>query len=162
MPGSIIFVKIANMRTVAQLLSSKAPVFNTIEPEALVLHALNLLNSLNLSYLVVKEDDAYRGLFSERDYARNVILRGHASHNTPVREVMTVDLPVVMMSDSIERCMQLINAHKTRYLLAYNEDQFAGVITIHDLLREVINNRELVFDKATVEALVDQGEEGIF
>ncbi|TCZ70156.1 CBS domain-containing protein [Flaviaesturariibacter aridisoli] len=150
------------MRTVAQLLTTKPPLFNQIGPNALVLEALNLLNSLNLSYLVVTEDGQYRGLFSERDYARNVILKGHASNSTPVREVMSVDLPIVNVEETIEQCMRLMNAHKTRYLLAYDDEQFVGVVTIHDLLREVINNRELVFDRATVSALVDQQEEGIF
>jgi len=150
------------MRTVAQLLATKAPVFNVIEPDALVINALNLMNSLNLSYIVVKEDEAYRGLFSERDYARNVILKGHASNSTPVRDVMTTDLPIVDVQDSIERCMQLMIAHKTRYLLAYDGDEhFSGVVTVHDLLREVINNRELVFDAKVASELLNQ-EEGIF
>ncbi|RYY40918.1 MAG: CBS domain-containing protein [Chitinophagaceae bacterium] len=150
------------MRTVAQLLASKASASNVIAPDALVLDALSQMNSVNLSYLVVKEGEAYRGLFSERDYARNVVLKGHASNNTMVREVMSVDVPVVQVDESIERCMQLMSAQRTRYLIAYEGDRFAGVITIHDLLREVINNRELVFDSATVSALVDQHEEGIF
>ena len=150
------------MRTVAQLLATKPPVYNLIEPGALVLDALNQLNALNLSYLVVKENDQYRGLFSERDYARNVILKGHASNATAVRDVMSVDLPIVRVGETIEQCMRLMNAHRTRYLLAYEDNEFRGVVTIHDLLREVINNREEVFDSATVSALVDQQEEGIF
>jgi CBS domain-containing protein len=150
------------MRTVAQMLAAKAPASNVIEPGALVIDALNLMNSLNLSYLVVKEGDAYRGVFSERDYARNVILKGHASNTTHVSEVMTVDLPVLETSDTVERSMQLMITHRTRYLLAYKDnEQFAGVITIHDLLREVINNRELVFDRSITSALLDQDEEGI-
>ncbi|TCJ12462.1 CBS domain-containing protein [Flaviaesturariibacter flavus] len=150
------------MRTVAQLLATKAPHFNVIEPGALVINALNLMNSLNLSYIVVKEGDVYRGIFSERDYARNVILKGNSSNSTRVSEVMTVDLPMVDTGDTVERCMQLMIAHKTRYLLAYNDaEQFAGVVTIHDLLREVINNRELVFDKSITTALLNQDEEGI-
>jgi CBS domain-containing protein len=151
------------MRTVAQMLASKAPVFNVIEPGALVINALSLMNSVNLSYLVVKDGDKYCGIFSERDYARNVILKGHASNSTHVSEVMAVDLPVVELSDTVERSMELMIAHRTRYLLAYDGDeQFAGVITIHDLLREVINNRELVFDKGITSALLDQDAEGIF
>lgn len=150
------------MRTVAQLLAAKQPVSNVIAPGALVLDALNQLNALNLSYLVVQDGSGYQGLFSERDYARNVILKGHASNSTPVREVMSTDLPVVPLSETIEQCMRLMSAHRTRYLLAYDGDRFAGVITIHDLLREVINNRELVFDREAVSALVDQHEEGIF
>ncbi|RYZ21177.1 MAG: CBS domain-containing protein [Chitinophagaceae bacterium] len=150
------------MRTVAQLLATKSPVFNVIEPGALVINALSLMNSLNLSYIVVKDDETYRGIFSERDYARNVILKGKSSSSITVSEAMTIDLPIVETSDTVENCMQLMITHKTRYLLAYDgEERFAGVVTIHDLLREVINNRELVFDKSITTALLNQDEEGI-
>jgi CBS domain-containing protein len=150
------------MRTVAQLLANKAPAFNVIEPGALVINALTLMNSVNLSYLVVKDGEQFRGIFSERDYARNVILKGNASNSTPVSDVMTTDLPVVERTDTVERCMELMIAHKTRYILVYDGNgQFAGLVTIHDLLREVINNRELVFNSNITAALLDQDEEGI-
>src|SRR4028118_1023884 len=125
------------MRTVKDIINSKTKAFNSIHPGTLVINALNLLNSINLSYVVVMEDDQYKGIFSERDYSRNVILKGRSSDSTSVAEVMTVDLPVVESADSVEHCMNLLILHKSRYLLAFEQDQFVGVITIHDLLREV-------------------------
>jgi CBS domain-containing protein len=149
------------MLTVQQVLYSKTKPFNTISPDTLVIDALNLMNSVNLSYLVVMDDEEYKGVFSERDYSRNVILKGRASNSTKVSEVMTVDLPMVSFTDTVEQCMLLMNSHKTRYLLAYDDDEkFAGVITIHDLLRQVINNREAVFDSNVATQLLDNEESG--
>lgn len=149
------------MLTVKNVLESKDKPFNTVALDTLVIDALNLLNSVNLSYLVVMDGDEYKGVFSERDYSRNVILKGRASNSTKVKEVMTSDLPVVNFNDTVEQCMYLMNSHKTRYLLAYDENKnFAGIITIHDLLRQVINNRELVFDSSVARQLIDNDESG--
>lgn len=148
------------MRTVHDLLMSKPVVFNNVEPETLVIDALQMLNSVNLSYLVVKEGDQFKGIFCERDYSRNVILKGRSSANTKVEEVMTTDLPIVDVTDSVEHCMNLMISHKARYLIAYHDGQFAGIITIHDLLRQVITNKEAVFDHTMAEQLLSH-EEGI-
>ncbi len=149
------------MLRVQKVLESKTKPFNIIAPDALVIDALNQLNAVNLSYLVVMDDEKYLGIFCERDYSRNVILKGRASNTTKVIEVMTVDLPVVALDETVEHCMNMMNSFKTRYLLAYNEDEsFAGVITIHDLLRQVINNREAVFDAKVADELISNDEEG--
>ena len=150
------------MRTIHDLLVSKPIVFNSIDADALVIDALQMLNSVNLSYLVVKKADEFKGVFCERDYSRNVILKGRSSANTKVHEVMTTDLPIIEVSDSVEHCMNLMISHKSRYLLAYNDQQFAGVITIHDLLRQVISNKEAVFDHSMAEQLLSHEEGRIY
>ena len=146
------------MRTVYDLMRSKPVVFNNINEDALVIDALQMLNSVNLSYLVVKKGDEFKGIFCERDYSRNVILKGRSSANTQVKEIMTNDLPMVDIADTVEHCMNLIISHKARYLLAYNDQKFAGVITIHDLLRQVISNKEAVFDNSMAEQLLNYDE----
>jgi signal-transduction protein with cAMP-binding, CBS, and nucleotidyltransferase domain len=146
------------MRLVKDILAAKQKSFNTIQSNALVIDAINLLNSVNLSYLVVLDGNDYKGIFSERDYTRNVILKGRSSNSTMVKEVMTVDLPMVELTDTVEHCMNLMNSHKTRYLLAYDDHEFRGVITIHDLLRQVITNKEEVFDHGLTNSLLDQDE----
>jgi len=149
------------MRTVRDILKAKTQPFNKTSPATLVIDALKMLNSINLSYLIVMEGDQYKGIFSERDYSRNVILKGRHSNTTTVEEVMTHDVPVVELSKTVEQCMHLIDQHKTRYLLAFDEsEQLLGVITIHDLLRQVINDKEEVFDKTLAERLVDDDEGG--
>jgi signal-transduction protein with cAMP-binding, CBS, and nucleotidyltransferase domain len=146
------------MITVKNILDKKRRAFNVTNPGTLVIDALTMLNSVDLSYLVVMDNEAYKGIFCERDYCRNVILKGRSSRNTTVKEVMTVDLPVVDVTDTAEHCMNMMNTYKTRYLLAYDNNAFAGVITIHDLLRQVIGNRESVFDHSLAERLIEQDE----
>ncbi len=148
------------MRTVQNIIDSKPKPFNLIQPNALVINALSLLNSVNLSYLIVMEGNEYRGIFCERDYSRNVILKGRSSESTLVQDVMTTDLPVVELTDTVEYCMNLMNSHKARYLLAYDRKTFVGVVTIHDLLRQVIANKEGVFDHSLTQSLLDNDEGG--
>ena len=150
------------MRSVKDLLNSKPLVFNNIDADTLVIDALQMLNSVNLSYLVVMKDDEFKGIFCERDYSRNVILKGRSSTTTKVKEVMTNDLPMVDTSDTVEHSMNLMISHKARYILAYNDQQFAGVITIHDLLRQVISNKEAVFDHSMAEQLLSHEEGRIY
>ena len=135
------------MRSVANILQNKIPASNFIDPDAKVIEALQLMDAVNLSYLVVKHNDDFKGIFSERDYSRNVILKGLHSNTCSVKEVMSTSLPIVQMQDTAEMCMQLFNSHRTRYLLAFNDNEFKGVITINDILREAIDNKEMVFDK---------------
>ncbi len=146
------------MVTVGNILENKPPAFNAIEPEALVIDALTMLSAVNLSYLVVMEGSTYKGIFCERDYCRNVVLKNRSSRDTTVSEVMTVELPVVQTADTAEHCMEMMSLHKSRYLLAYDDEQFKGVITIHDLLRQVLANREMVFDHHLAGQLIDQDE----
>jgi CBS domain-containing protein len=141
------------MRTVANIVASKPEIYNKISPDTTVFDALNMLNSVNLSYLVVMDDDQYKGIFCERDYSRKVVLRGRASKDTLVSEVMTVDLPIVTLNTSIEQCMKLMNTYKTRYLLAFEDETLKTVVTIHDLLRQVIDNKEQVFDSTLADLI---------
>ena len=148
------------MRRVKDIIASKPKAFNSIEPNALVIDGLQMLNSVNLSYLIVMEGEKYKGIFSERDYTRNVILKGRSSKETLVDQVMTSDYPRVELADTVEYCMNLINTHKTRYLLAFDGQEFIGVITIHDLLRQVIVSKEQVFDHTLTSELLDNAESG--
>lgn len=148
------------MITVKEMLEKKPTLYNTIEPGALVIDALTMLNSVNLSYLVVKDNNVYKGIFCERDYSRNVILKGRSSRDTKVEEVMTIYLPMVQMTDTAEHCMLTMDLHKARYLLAFDDKEFRGVITIHDLLRQAIASKEFVFDKDLAGKLIDHDEGG--
>jgi len=148
------------MRTVRDIIDYKPEPVNIITPGALVIDALHMLNTVNLSYLIVMDEGHYKGIFSERDYSRNVVLKGHSSSTTKVEEVMTIDLPEVSMNDTVEHCMNLMAKHRARYLLAATAHKFMGIITIHDLLRQVIASKEEVFDKAITQQLIDAEEGG--
>ena len=146
------------MVSVKEILRKKKKANNAITSGALVIDALKMLNTVDLSYLVVIDDQEFKGIFCERDYCRNVILKDRSSKTSMVAEVMTIDLPKVEVSDTAEHCMETMNEYKTRYLLAYDDTSFAGVITIHDLLRQVLSNREYVFNHSMAEKLLEQEE----
>ena len=135
------------MRTVKDILDKKTPVFNQIDPDTKVLQGLQQMSAVNLSYLVVIKEDKYLGIFSERDYSRNVILKGLHSDTTSIKDVMSTALPFVTPQETVANCMQLLNSHKTRYLVVFDDEQFVGVITINDILREALASKELVFDE---------------
>jgi len=73
---------------------------------------------------------------------------------------MTTDLPVISLSETVENCMNVMNSYKTRYLLAYDGPRFIAVITIHDLLRQVLASKENVFDSSLANQLIDHDEGG--
>lgn len=150
------------MKTVEDILRTKENASNIIEPDVMVIDALRKLIDVNLSYLVVFEDGEFKGIFSERDYTRKLVLQGRASRDTKVRDVMTTELPEVTLEDTVEDCMYQMNTRGARYLAAFNGPEFSGIITIHDLLREVLASKEQVFDNSIANSLLDTEEGGKF
>ena len=146
------------MKTAGEVIWQKGKINNIISPDALVIDALNRLLEVDLSYLIVKEGEDVLGIFSERDYARKVILQGRSSSNTTVKDVMSVDLPEVQRTDSIETCMKLLASKGRRYILVFDKKQFEGVITIHDLLREILLHGERALDSRITSQLIDINE----
>jgi CBS domain-containing protein len=148
------------MRTVKNIQDVKDKPDNIISPDIMVIDALKKLISVNLSYLLVYEGEQFLGLFSERDYTRKLVLEGRSSRDTKVRDVMTTNLPHVSVSSTVEECMYQMNSRGTRYVAVYEGDNFTGIITIHDLLREVLANREHVFNDSLATSLLDNDESG--
>ncbi|MBD0284354.1 MAG: CBS domain-containing protein [Flavisolibacter sp.] len=149
------------MQTVRDIIEAKAKSNNFITPDIMVIDALKKLLEVNLSYLVVIDDGAFKGIFSERDYTRKLVLQGRSSRETTVGQVMTTDLPVVSLTETVEECMYRMNGHGTRYLLALDDNKFAGIITIHDLLRQVIATKGEVFNNSLARELLDNDESGL-
>src|SRR4051794_12706747 len=114
------------MHTVQNILRTKDKPTNIIEPSALVIEALQKLISVNLSYLIVFEGDEFKGIFSERDYTRKLVLQGRSSRETIVRDVMTSDLPRITLSNTVEDCMYQMNTRGARYLAAFDQNDFVG------------------------------------
>jgi CBS domain-containing protein len=142
---------------VSNILETKDEPSNFIDPTTMVIDALKKLISVNLSYLIVKENSDYKGIFSERDYTRKLVVEGRSSRDTMVKDVMTVELPEVTLATTVEDCMYLMNSRGSRYLAAFNEGKFIGIITIHDLLREALASKEDVFNNASQLLDTDEG-----
>jgi CBS domain-containing protein len=129
------------MLKIKDILTKKGPHFNIVTPDTKVLDALTLMKAENLSYVVVMKDDQYLGLMSERDYTHKIKLEGRQSETATVKDIMTTNYPVIGYSDDLERCMVLMNVYKTRYLPVFDEMEFKGILTMNDLMREVIDKK---------------------
>ncbi len=131
------------MITVRQLLARKGHSVHTIRPDASVLEGLQLMAQYDVGALVVLgEGGEVVGLLSERDYARKVILRGKQSSETRVDEIME-EKPVYIRSvQSIDDCMLLMTERRTRHLPVVENGQVAGVISIGDVVKEMLADRD--------------------
>lgn len=131
------------MITVRQLLARKGHSVHTIRPDASVLEALQLMAQYDVGALVVLgEGGEVVGLLSERDYARKVILRGKQSSETRVDEIMEEKPVYVRSVQSIEDCMLLMTERRTRHLPVVENGQVAGVISIGDVVKEMLADRD--------------------
>jgi len=148
------------MNTVKDILETKEREDNRIDPSAMVIDALRKLISINLSYLVVFEGDEFKGIFSERDYTRKLVLQDRSSRDTQVNAVMTTELPEVSLTNTVEDCMYLMNMRGMRYVAAYDGNQYAGIITIHDILRQILANKHEIFDDKLTDSLLNNDESG--
>jgi len=126
------------MSKIKEILQKKGPIFNVVTPDTKVVDALSIMKSENLSYVVVMQDGNYLGIMSERDYTHKIKLQGRHSDTTTVKEIMSTNYPVVGYGEDLQRCMVLMNVYKTRYLPIFDEMQFQGILTMNDLMREVI------------------------
>jgi CBS domain-containing protein len=131
------------MSKIKEILQKKGPVFNVVTPDTKVVDALIIMKTENLSYVVVMQDGNYLGIMSERDYTHKIKLQGKKSETTTVKDIMSSDYPVVGYEEDLQRCMVLMNVYKTRYLPIFNEMNFQGILTMNDLMREVIANDDL-------------------
>ena len=130
------------MKTVKQLLQTKGGAVFAVAPGDSVLAAIRVMAEKGIGALVVLEDGRLAGMVSERDYARKVILLGRSSQDTPVRDIMTARVITVQSSQSVEDCMALMTQHRIRHLPVVDADKLAGVLSIGDLIKEVIADRE--------------------
>lgn len=110
----------------------------TVEPEATVREALRIMAERNIGSVVVMKEDSYIGLFTERDYARKVILHGKNSNELSVSDIMSEYLPKVSSDTSLEECMQVMTSHNIRYLPVFDSDRYTGIISIIDVVKETI------------------------
>jgi signal-transduction protein with cAMP-binding, CBS, and nucleotidyltransferase domain len=133
------------MDTVKKLLQVKGNVIYSISAESSVYEALEKLESKNLGSLVVLEDNGtLDGIFTERDYARKVILKGRSSRDTKVRDIMTEDPIFVTPETKIDECMQIMVDKYIRHLPVMENNQVIGLVSIGDLVRYIIEEKDYI------------------
>jgi CBS domain-containing protein len=133
-----------HMTFVRELLEGKQAGLWTIKRQVTVYEALQEMADKNIGALPVVDDGELVGMFSERDYARKVILKGKSSQNTTVGELMSYPVFCVGPDETIETCMQLMSTQHIRHLPVCDHDQLMGMISIGDVLKSVITNQQVL------------------
>ena len=132
------------MGKVSNILRAKGDIIYTITPDTMVFNALEIMFEKNVSALVVMEGEKLAGIFTERDYARKVILQGKASKDTLISEVMTEDLITVSPDEAIDDCMRLMTNRFIRHLPVVENDRLIGIISIGDVVKYIIEEQQFI------------------
>ena len=132
------------MGTVKNIIEAKGNATFTITPDTSVYQALELMVEKNVSALLVMENDALAGIFTERDYARKVALKGKSSKDTLIGDIMTRDLITVKSESSIDECMELMTGKYIRHLPVVDDGKLAGIISIGDVVRSIIQEQKSI------------------
>jgi CBS domain-containing protein len=143
------------MQTVRDLLRKKGGQIHSVSPHSSVYEALQLMADKNVGAVLVLDGSRLVGILSERDYARQVVLKGKASKETPVREIMTTRVVCVVPEQTIEDCMALMTDKRIRHLPVLEEGQLAGVLSIGDVVKAVISEKQYLIEQ--LEAYITSG-----
>ena len=135
------------MRTVRDVLRVKGSSVCSVKPEDTVYHALEVMAEKNIGAVIVKEAERVVGIFSERDYARQVVLKGKTSRDTLLRDVMTTRVVFIRTDQSIEECMELMTDKHIRHLPVIDESKLAGILSIGDVVKAMISEMEFLISQ---------------
>lgn len=138
-----------NMRTIKNILDRKSRNIVSIEPNKTVYEALKLMADKNIGSVVVMDNEKYLGIISERNYARQIVLHDKSSKQVLVEEIMRTDLPKLSEDDKIEKCMELMSQMNVRYLPVVDNENMIGLISVKDLLDEILIQQKEVIDNLT-------------
>lgn len=134
------------MGKVRNILQSKNTSTVSVCPDSTVYEALELMVEKNIGALLVMDQDEFVGIFTERDYARKVILKGKASKETVIREIMTEDPVTVTLDNSIEDCMRLMTNKFIRHLPVLENGKLIGIISIGDVVKYIIEEQRFIIE----------------
>ena len=129
------------MKTVGQILKTKGNDIWSVASQATVYEALQIMSEKDVGALLVIDNEGLVGIFSERDYARKLILKGRFSKDTTVGELMTHEVLYMDSHSTIEECMTLMTAKRVRHLPVFENEQLIGIVSIGDVVKEVISDQ---------------------
>lgn len=133
--------------TVREVLRTKGGDVYTVGPGQSVFDALQLMADRNIGAVLVVEGARTLGIFTERDYSRLVVLKGRASKDTPVRDVMTARVVYVTPNRTMDDCMALMTSKRCRHLPVVEDGRLAGVLSIGDVVKAVISDKQFLIDQ---------------
>jgi CBS domain-containing protein len=134
------------MGKVRNILEAKGRAVFSVEPTVMVLKAIELMCEKNIGGLLIVEKGKLAGIFTERDYARKLILKGKSSKDTPIGELMTPNPFTVTPDSSIDDCMKLMTDKFIRHLPVMENGELIGMISIGDVVRHVINEQRDIIE----------------
>ncbi len=132
------------MKTARQLLEAKGNRIYSVSPDTLVYDAIVALSEHRIGALLVLDGERLAGVFSERDYAREVVLKGKTSKTTPVKEVMSTTVITVTPDQTVEECMGLMSGKRIRHLPVIQDGKVLGVLSIGDLVQATIEYQQFL------------------
>jgi CBS domain-containing protein len=132
------------MKTVSQLLDNKGRQIFSVAPESMVYDALLLMAEHHIGALLVMRRDELVGIFSERDYAREVIIKGRTSATTAVQDIMSTKLITVSPDSTVEECMNLMSGKRIRHLPVLEHGKVIGLLSIGDLVQATIEYQQFL------------------
>lgn len=135
------------MRTVREILSGKGYDIYSVSPDDTIYNALKLMAEKKIGAVLVIENGAIVGIMSERDYARKVVLEGKSSKDAAVREIMSDKVIYVDVDRMVEECMALMIEKRIRHLPVFESDKLTGIISIGDVVKAVIDEKEFVISQ---------------
>jgi CBS domain-containing protein len=135
------------MTSVDRILDQKGRQVWSIHPGDTVYDAIKMMADKNVGSLVVLEGTKMVGIVTERHYARNVFLKGRASPQTQVGEIMERNVVCVEPEQSIEECMAIMSAKRVRHLPVIRDGELLGIVSIGDLVKGIISDREFVIEQ---------------
>lgn len=130
------------MKLVKHLLDSKGRDVISIAEDASVLDAIKIMAERSIGSLLVMDGDELKGIVTERDYARKVIVKGRSSKSTQVREIMTADVCTASVDQSVNDCMSVMTERRIRHLPVVDGDAVIGLISIGDLVQAIISDQQ--------------------
>lgn len=135
------------MTSICQVLKSKGHDLLSIAPEETVYAAVAFMAEADVGSLLVIDDGEFVGIFTERDYAREIVLKGRTSTQTLVREIMRTNCVCVRPDVGVETCMELMTQHRVRHLPVVDDGTLVGIVSIGDLVKCMIDDQRFTIEQ---------------
>ena len=130
------------MKKIRNILEGKGHQVYSVTPDTSVYDALHVMMERNISSLLIMENETLKGIFTERDYARKLVLMGRSSKETPIGEIMTANLFTITPSETIDHCMEMMSANKIRHLPVIDNNRVTGMVSIGDVVKFIIEDQK--------------------
>jgi len=130
------------MKKIRNILENKGHQVYSVTPDTSVYDALQVMMEKNISSLLIMENEVLKGIFTERDYARKLVLMGRSSKDTPIADIMTADLYTIGLHESIDHCMEMMSNFKIRHLPVIDNNRVTGMVSIGDVVKFIIEDQK--------------------